>query len=133
MVRCSLPLLFAGLALLAGCEPALEPSETVRVVGKVTWHGQPIRRGTVVFCADTQRSGHSDLAIGILNFDGSYELITAEGLPPRPGNYRVTLLSDDERIVLPTHLADPTSSGLSISVAPPGPVQVNWALPITRN
>jgi hypothetical protein len=121
-----------GLLLLlfaAGCEadPAAEPG--VRVLGRVSWLGRPLTRGHIIFAADPSACAHQELAIGVLHFDGSYELATPAGRPPRPGWYRVTLVSDDRAIVLPSKYADPLLSGLSATVAGPGPQRLDWELP----
>ncbi len=117
------------LAFGLGCElnPLHEPP--VRVMGKVTWRGQPIRRGSIVFAADPDRNDHQELAVGLFHFDGSYELSTPEGLPPRPGWYRVTLLSEDPAAPLPANYADPALSGFNSIIVGPGPQRIDWNLP----
>lgn len=121
----SFALLFVACAL--GCELSPPSQAPVRVLGTVTWHGQPVRRGSIVFAADPDRNDHQDLAVGVLHYDGSYELTTAEGLPPRPGWYRVTLMGDEPP--LPARYADPTLSGLSTPIVGPGPLRLDWELP----
>lgn len=119
----------ALLVLLAGCDAGPASESTVRVLGRVTWHGQPVRRGCVIFTADPQRNTHHDLAIGTLHFDGSYELATADGLPPQPGWYRVTLMSEDEHIVITAKFADPMFSGVSATIVGPSPQRIDLDLP----
>lgn len=129
MPRRTSNLLLAFLALVWGCESATAPVETVRVWGRVTWHGQPMRRGTLVFSADPAKNDHQEMAVGILHFDGTYELTTPEGFSPRPGWYRVTIVSDEPHQPLPAKLADPSLSGLKAAISAPGPQRCDWNLP----
>lgn len=120
-------LLIAALGF-AGCDWPASPEVRVRVLGKVTWNGQPLRHGTLTFTADPARNSHQELATGVIHFDGTYELTTEEGLPPRTGWYLVSLTGEPGPR-LPEHLADPRLSGLKATLGQGNPQVIDWHLP----
>jgi hypothetical protein len=120
--RLSVPLvaLVAGVALAAipaGCNrKETPPAITVR--GIVTFQGQPLNGGLVVFSPDPER-GHTGMsARGELGSDGTFQLSTREGQSIAPGWYRVaiapapTLLieSNHDQPIFPRQLARPDKS-----------------------
>jgi hypothetical protein len=88
-------MLVMGLLFTLGCGSA-EPLG--QVSGKVTFQGEPVGEGTVLF-------SNPDLGVSAeaeLSADGSYTLTTYKGGLP-PGDYKVT--------VSPPEIPDPSPSG----------------------
>ena len=80
---CLISLILLGLAL-PGCD---QPEARSRIVGKVTFQGQPVPQGRVYF---------SNSATGVnmgakLTQDGSYEVLTAQGAGLPLGTYAVSV------------------------------------------
>jgi hypothetical protein len=114
-------------ALSGGCgsnEPIPGPA-TVR--GKVTFNGQPVAGGLVVFTPDPQRGGRGKSASAETGPDGSFAL-RLDNSPHIPtGWYRVALapapviadpLSAPRKPTFPAKLARPDMSGLEREVQP---------------
>jgi hypothetical protein len=115
-------------ALVAGC--GSEP-EFVPVRGKVSYHGQPLPRGTIVFTPDPDRGTSGPQASAEIQPDGSYTLRTGAAFGAIPGWHRVTVLALDAppaegtaggflvpRSLLPDKYRDPVQSGLVCEVQP---------------
>ena len=121
---------------------------TVPVSGRVTWHGQPIKEGTVAFMpAETTPSDGKPLraAMGRIQPDGSYQLSTfGENDGAMPGKYLVAISDQGEFPaeiipgqpqpksfrVLPTKYAMAQSSGLTVTVSvDDGPIKADFDLP----
>lgn len=77
--------LLMGLLLLEGCGPAAR----VRVSGEVTYEGQPLVRGTIVFAPEEASAGPST---GAEIVDGRYEVPGELGVSPGV-SYRVEITS----------------------------------------
>lgn len=79
-------LLLAGASILApgGCARKAPP--LARISGNVTFEGEPIAKGTVVFHND-ERGIH--MTAGVM--EGKYEVITAKGAGLPPGPYRIAI------------------------------------------
>jgi hypothetical protein len=120
-----LPVAFCAIAL--GCSRSNIP--TVRVEGKVTWRGQPLTDGVVVFNPMSTSDGlASRPAIGQLGSDGVYRLASFRpGDGAMPGEYRVSIRSVKGRSGLeilgkppasriPSRYGDPQQSGLRFTV-----------------
>jgi hypothetical protein len=120
-----LPVAFCALVL--GCGRSRMP--TVPVEGKVTWQGQPLTQGTVVFNPIMIGEGLPNRpAIGVLGPDGVYRLASFRpGDGALPGEYRVTVRSVIRKASLeipdkpapsriPTRYGDPQQSGLRFTV-----------------
>ena len=83
----------AALGVCTGCGESLPP--TVRVHGKVTWKGEPLSDGKVVFQPEEIAEGLPRRpATGDLGPDGTYELTTfRKGDGAVPGRYAVLVHS----------------------------------------
>jgi hypothetical protein len=116
-------LLFAA----GGCRSGSAPLAPVR--GKVSYRGQLLRSGTIVFAPDASRGNRGELAYADIQPDGSYTLKTGDAAGAVPGWHRVTVCSllpaaapfPGQRAPLPLSLLppryrDPTLSGLACEV-----------------
>ena len=112
--RCCIAL-FLGPLVLLGCEA--EPNRLAPVHGRVLFHSQPLRSGTIVFTPDAGRGSEGPMAQANIQPDGSYTLRTANALGATPGWHRVTVVSFDNAAVPPRY-RDPEQSGLSFEVRP---------------
>jgi hypothetical protein len=89
----------AAIALLVW--PSGEPPKPVAVAGRVTWRGNPVSGGTIVFAPDYRKGHTGELGMAVLDYQGHYEIQT-DGKPGLlPGWYAIT-------------------------VAPPGPSPSGW-------
>jgi hypothetical protein len=87
---------WAALALgfaLSGCSEPRDDFPREPVSGRVTFDGEPIARGAILFKASGGTSTAMD-AGGLIR-DGEYRLAKAEG--PVPGSYRVLITEEGER------------------------------------
>jgi hypothetical protein len=133
----SLPLT-ALLLVAVGCHGGSAPQAAV--FGKVSFHGMPLRGGTIVFIPDPSRGGSGPLARGTIQTDGSFHLQTEDGAAGAPaGWYRVTVMAIDgfayagpgayvPRSLLPDKYRDPDLSGLVCEVKPGHDNQINFNL-----
>jgi len=111
--------------LLSGCG-----SDEVRgrVVGKVTFQGQPVAEGIVVFAND-QKGVHMTADI---KPDGSYQIITAKGAGLPLGGYTVSVCPPLPQVTtgtfgkppakkpypnIPAKYRNPKTAGLTLTVA----------------
>src|SRR5687768_13472695 len=78
------PLLLFGLTI--GCG---EESDRVPVAGQVTWHQQPLDRGSIVF---VPTEGHRGPKVGGEVVSGRYAVARERG--PSPGTYLVEVRAD---------------------------------------
>jgi len=119
---------FTALALLVGCGQT--PREPTGVVGKVTYRGQPLALGTIVFTPDPER-GAAGPPVGVeIQPDGAYRLPPKDTPPLAAGWYRVTVAAVQltpaapgqpygaGRSLLPAHYRDPDRSGLMCEIRP---------------
>lgn len=112
----ALALVGALLILPAGCD---RPVTLVKVRGKVTLNGEPLRAGTVVFAPDEQRGVRGPLSYAVLDHEGAFELTTDNGPGAVPGWHRVTVAPPPESTDLIMGLEryrNPDSSGLRYEV-----------------
>jgi hypothetical protein len=108
-----------AVAALSGCkkhEDSLAP-----VHGKVYFHNEPLRSGTIVFTPDTDRGGGGPMARAEIKADGTYVLTTGPENGCVPGWHRITIMAGDPSslgvpLALPRKYTDPTMSGLSQEV-----------------
>lgn len=96
--------------------------------GKVSYRGQPLPHGTIVFTPDAVRGGTGLPVRAEIQPDGSYRLKTADAAGMPPGWYRVTVAAVDTaspapgmpfagpRSLLPVKYRDPEQSGLLCEV-----------------
>jgi hypothetical protein len=122
-----------GLALLALLLAGCGKQEATAVMGRVTFQGQPLTDGAIVFAPDPDRNGAEELAIGLIQPDGRYQLRTAKGPVVAAGWYRITIISGgDPRLggwpILPPHLRDPAQSGLKRQIKRGGNQEFDFAL-----
>ena len=84
--------------LSSGC--GADPSKPAlgKVTGKVTYKGEPLKRGSVTFTPDAAKGGSTGQnALGQIESDGSYELTTFNtGDGAILGQHVVTVQSDDD-------------------------------------
>jgi hypothetical protein len=82
-----------GVALVAlhgGCSRRAAPA-TATVSGKVTFQGEPLAEGLIVFAPDPDRGGTGQAARGDLGPDGSFQLTIHGETKIPPGWYRVAI------------------------------------------
>jgi hypothetical protein len=133
-----------GLALLAafhglGCHRT--PAPLMPVSGRVSYKGNLLQGGTIVFTPDSQRGESGPLALGKINQDGSYHLYTGESLGAPAGWYRVTVTSNAPSGVqipgqpfnapysyLPEKYCDPNLSELPCEVKADRPNSIDFRL-----
>jgi hypothetical protein len=130
----------ALLALAVGCRSGTAPLAEVR--GKVTYRGEPLRGGTVVFTPDASRGTTGEPAAADIQPDGSYTLKTADSAGAAVGWHRVTVLAlvpaagpppAGQRFTvplsaLPLKYREPHLSGLSCEVKAGGPNTIDVRL-----
>ncbi len=112
---------FGAVMLVGGCGSNTPPPSLATVRGKVTFNGQPVAGGLVVFTPDPQRGGSGKPACAETGPDGGF-VLHLDGTNQIPaGWYRVSLapapvvpdpLSASQGPVFPAKLARPDLSGL---------------------
>lgn len=109
-------LVIAAIAFLVW--PSREPAKPVAVAGRVTWRGNPVAGGTIVFAPD-YRKGHSgNLGMALMDYQGHYEIQT-DGQPGLiPGWYAITVAPPGSASPMgwPYKYHHPESSGLNCEV-----------------
>src|SRR3954464_3926614 len=86
-------LLLAVAALVTvhvGCNRKAAPS-TATVRGKVTFQGEPLADGLIVFTPDPDRGGGGKPAHGERGADGSFQLTLGGEMAIPPGWYRIAV------------------------------------------
>ena len=74
------------LAAIAGCK---DTAGRLPLTGKVTWHGRPLEKGSILFIPT---AGHRGPKVGAEVLTGRYEIPAESGATP--GAYRVEVRSD---------------------------------------
>ena len=120
IVRIVVPLAALGLGaalvgLPGGCSRKAAPAAaTVR--GKVTFQGQPLAEGLIVFSPDSERGGNGKPARGDLGPDGRFQLTLAGESTIPAGWYRVAIAPAPAELLkqprFPPQLARPDKSDL---------------------
>jgi hypothetical protein len=113
---------FAVMSLSGGCGSKAPPAPaTVR--GKVTFNGQPVAGGLVVFAPDPQRGGRGKPARAETGPDGSFTLHLDDSPHIPAGWYRISLAPPpvvpdllSTAPVFPAKLSRPDLSGLEREV-----------------
>jgi hypothetical protein len=108
-----------SFVLLTGCEggDALMP-----VFGKVTYRGNPLQTGFIVFSADPEKGTQGPVGVSKIDSDGGYAIKTGEQEGIAPGWYRVTVTAASDNAsgipvdLLPEKYHDPDLSGLQCQV-----------------
>jgi len=136
------------LLLLPGCGEGLP--ETVPVSGRVTFQGQPLDSGQVVFHPQSIPEGLPRRpATGVLDREGRFQLTTFRtGDGAVPGTYQVAIFSylsdqtsaeDDVAIPetvwrIPERYGNPQQSGLTANVTPESdePLSFEFKLTVTN-
>jgi len=107
------------VALPGGCSRKAAPAPaTVR--GKVTYQGEPLAEGLIVFAPDPDRGGRGPSGQGEISADGTFQLMIAGGNTIPPGWYRVAFApapqyapgSVRDRAPFPLQLSRPDQSGV---------------------
>lgn len=111
----------AGAALVglpSGCSRKT-PSGPTTVTGRVTFLGNPLANGLIVFTPDADRGGSGKPARGDLDSDGRFQLKLAGETAILPGWYRVSIAPQwqvashsSARLSFPPQLARPDKSGV---------------------
>jgi hypothetical protein len=114
----------AVVGLPGGCSRK-SPAGPATVRGRVTFQGQPLAGGLVVFSPDPDRGGSGKPARGDLDADGAFRLTLAGESAVPAGWYRVAIApapqiptSLPDRPLFPPQLARPDRSGLVREVKP---------------
>ena len=122
---------------LTGCSNS-DRLETVAVYGKVTYKGEPLPSGSVIF---VPVSG-GPTAEANIESDGKYSLGTYEktdGVPPGEYDVMVVAMSEQQSMeaadaaagsesLIPSRYGDPSKSGLKASVKPDDDNEINFDL-----
>jgi hypothetical protein len=114
-----------AMSLSGGCGSNTPPPNPATVRGKVTFNGQPVVGGLVVFTPDPQRGGRGKPARGETGPDGAF-VLHLDASPQIPvGWYRVSIAPPpavpdpaSPRPPFPAKLARPDQSGLEREVQP---------------
>ena len=80
-----------GTLMAAGCSG--DRPKLVAAAGKVTYKGQPLTAGSIIFHPDAGNSYQKDRPSSLLQLDGSFTMKTfpfGDGVPP--GQYKACLL-----------------------------------------
>lgn len=107
----------AATAAFGGCGPSTPPKETT-VRGRLTFQGEPVAGGTVVFVPDPDRGGAGKPVRADTAADGTFTLRPADG-PVRAGWYRVALAAPAAAPTdppFPPELRRPDRSGVAREV-----------------
>src|SRR5581483_11537658 len=93
------------------------PPGAATVRGRVTFQGQPVAGGLVVFSPDPDRGGGGKPARGDLGPDGTFQLKLGDDTAIPPGWYRVAIapapaVAYPDWPAFPPQLARPDKSGL---------------------
>lgn len=107
------------MAFAAGCRREASPDRT-SVQGRVSFQGQPVAGGTIVFTPDRDRGGHGRPIPAEIGPDGRFQLADAPGGSIPPGWYRVAIAPapassaspPDRQAIFPAQLGRPDRSGL---------------------
>jgi hypothetical protein len=95
-----------------GQEDSLTP-----VHGRISFHGQVVPGGTIVFVPDLERGCRGLLACGEIDAEGRYSLHTGDKAGAVCGWYRITI-AGPPRVELPRKYSNPAQSGLLREVRP---------------
>jgi hypothetical protein len=79
------------LFFVVGSRPGAAPLQPVS--GKVSYRGQLLQTGMIVFTPDVSKGAAGGAAVGQIHADGTYTLNTGEATGASPGWYRVTVAS----------------------------------------
>ena len=113
----SLAILFCAFS--GGCGSG--HPETFPVAGKITYDGQPVTQGTVVFYPEEGRS-----AMGTIAADGSYRLTTFEdGDGALPGRHTVTITAIAQSASAPASMEEEMEHGMLGSMEG----SIRWLVP----
>lgn len=109
----------AFIAVPGGCSRKNAPAAAI-VRGKVTYQGEPLAHGLIVFAPDPERGAAGKPACGELAADGTFQLAQGGEAAISPGWYRVAIApapqyapgSLRDRVPFPLDLARPDRSGV---------------------
>ncbi|MCH2115471.1 MAG: hypothetical protein MK171_11255 [Pirellulales bacterium] len=134
---CSAPLV---ALLLSGCAGEDLVGPTVPVEGQITWKGNEVTTGTVIFLPDASKGNAAEYdSRGAIDASGHYSLKTLDKEGAPPGHYMVGVVSSKRPPgvtdpnyrgfpppnipLIPLKYQNPASSGLTVEArenAPPG-------------
>jgi len=99
------------------------PVQPAQVRGVVTFQGQPLSSGTIVFAPDRERGGSGKPIAATIEPDGTYRLIATGSAGIPPGWYRIAIAepaihyqADTLSAAFPDTLRRPDLSGLEREV-----------------
>jgi len=108
LVRCLAALSTAAMPLLAGCSN--NGLNLAKVHGRVTYKGQPVKKGTVFFMPDDTKGTIGPPALGPITPDGSFIMSTEKaGDGAIVGAHKVGITGVDEKPVSNEAAATPES------------------------
>lgn len=108
----------AAVSLHLGCSrSSAPPSAPTTVRGRVTFQGQPVAGGLVVFTPDRDRGASGKPVRGETGPDGTFRLQLDGGPAVPPGWYRVAIAPPPADTAFPPQLRRPDRSGLVREVA----------------
>lgn len=87
-------LILSALTGLTGCGSSSAP--LAAVTGSVSYQGQPVGGGIIVFTPDTSRGTHGPMAHAEIQADGTFTLHTEDAAGAVAGWHRITLVLVDE-------------------------------------
>jgi hypothetical protein len=85
---------------LAGCGDRSKSGPPVR--GQVLYRGDPVAGGLIVFVPNPDRGSDGPTATAVIEPDGSFTLVAADGKPVAPGWYRVAVAPKAGSVDVPT-------------------------------
>ncbi len=136
VVACLLCSLFLSAA---GCSEKTDQLPTAKVNGKITYNGEPLTRGTIVFFPESGKRN----ATGEIKEDGTYALTTYENEDGAfPGAHTVTIISErdmtnlmpedvkpgDKNWLVPPKYNQSKTSGLTATVKENEANEINFDL-----
>lgn len=77
---------------LAGCGSS-DSVPLVKVTGTVSYQGQPLPGGMIVFTPDSAKGGQGPFASAMIQPDGSFTLSSGDAVGAAPGWHRITVVA----------------------------------------
>ncbi|QDT66488.1 hypothetical protein [Calycomorphotria hydatis] len=84
--------LICGVALIAGCSAEVEGPDRFPVSGTVTYNGEPVKHGDILFSPDRDKGNSGPASVAGIK-DGKYETFPGKGVIG--GAFKVTISSEN--------------------------------------
>ncbi len=137
--RIAFPLTNAGVLgsalLVVGCDADVHLAERSHVWGKVSYHGEPVRNGTVVFMPEGDKT--QTWGAGYLRKDGTFDVQPSRmDVPLQAGRYQVYFRTLEtapsgvppKALPIPEKFQDPETPVISVDInAEPMQVEITLA------